>query len=144
MVIHATTLGFQPFKLYVSAILSFTFEHGESFFGSTFFKSSKGDITWGIFIYTLFNWVFMFNNESRSEFGWASHQTATEIFLITFTEVQSTHGNFIFSDFCVCVCEGTSNFLLLSIQMCHGYTWMKILSLLKISHKYKNQNKYHY
>lgn len=41
MVIHVTTFGFQPFKLYVSAILSFTFEHGESFFGSTFLKVAK-------------------------------------------------------------------------------------------------------
>lgn len=32
---------FQTLKLYVSAILSFTFEHRESFFGSTFLKVAK-------------------------------------------------------------------------------------------------------
>lgn len=41
MVIHTMAFKFQALKLYVSAVLSFTFEHGESVFGSTFLKVAK-------------------------------------------------------------------------------------------------------
>lgn len=57
MVIHAMTFGFQQLKLYVSAVLSFTFEHGESFFGSTFLKVAKV-ILLEAYLFTLYSVEF--------------------------------------------------------------------------------------
>lgn len=57
MVIHAMTFGFQPLKLYVSAVLSFTFEHGESFFGSIFLKVAKV-ILLKAYLFTLYSVEF--------------------------------------------------------------------------------------